>query len=310
MNPAFQRNEDRPVFHKDELSTDLIHKKALDFLDDAAENPDTPFFLTIAPIAPHSDFRTVPDVGGDSGIGIEVTPPVPADRHKDLFPDAIVPRGPSFNPDVPSGVDWVYDTPLLTPENITYNDLLYRQRLRSLQAVDEMVDAVFLKLEAMGALDNTFVFYSSDNGYHIGQHRMPPGKGCGFEEDINVPMIVRGPGVPANRTVNFATNHVDLAPTWWNILGIPLREEFDGVPVPLTEEGLNTLEESGEANEHVQIEFWMLQNPNEYNNLAPVNNTYKGVRIVGEDYGFYYNVWCSGSHELYDMTVRFFPCFF
>jgi arylsulfatase A-like enzyme len=303
MNPAFQRNEERPVFHRDTLSTDLIREKSIGFIEDAAQNPDTPFFLTIAPIAPHSDYVVNLDLGGDPPIGVDISPPISADRHKDLFPNQTVPRGPSFNPDVPSGVDWIYRTPVLTAENLTYNDHLYRQRLRSLQAVDDIVEDVVNKLEEHGILDNTYIFYTSDNGYHIGQHRLPPGKGCGFEEDINVPLVVRGPGVPANKTVTFATNHVDLAPTWWDIFGIPQREDFDGLPFPLSEEGISTLEQSGTANEHVQIEFWMKPNPSEYNNEEQANNTYKGVRIVGEDYGWYYSVWCSGSHELYDMTV-------
>jgi arylsulfatase A-like enzyme len=301
MNPAFQRNEEAPVLHNNTLSTDIIREKSIGFLEDAAQNPDTPFWLTIAPIAPHSDF--VIDMSGDPPVGITISPPVSADRHKDLFANATVPRGPSFNPDVPSGVDWIYDTPVLSAENITYNDHLYRQRLRALQAVDEIVEEVVAKLDEHDLLDNTYIFYTADNGYHIGQHRLPPGKGCGFEEDINVPLIVRGPGVPANKTVSFATNHIDLAPTWWDIFDIPLREDFDGIPFPLTEEGITSLEQSGTANEHVQIEFWMQTNPGEYNNEDPVNNTYKGVRIVGEGYGWYYSVWCSGSHELYDMTV-------
>jgi arylsulfatase A-like enzyme len=145
--------------------------------------------------------------------------------------------------------------PVLSAENITYNDHLYRQRLRSLQAVDEIVEAVVRKLEHYGILDNTYIIYSSDNGFHIGQHRLPPGKGCGFEEDINVPLIVRGPGVHAGKEVNFATNHVDLAPTFFDIMGVLLRGDFDGVPVLLTEKGISALEESGKADEHVQIEF-------------------------------------------------------
>lgn len=304
MNPIFQRNQEDPVLHHNEYSTDLIHKKGLGFLEDAAQNPDAPFFVTIAPIAPHSDFTVDLNIGGDPPIGIDIMPPVAAERHQDLFPDTQVPRGPSFNPEQSSGVDWISEMPLLTPENITYNDHLYRQRLRSLQAVDEIVEDVFKKLEEYDILDNTYVFYSSDNGYHIGQHRLPPGKGCGFEEDINVPLIVRGPGVPSGQVVNFPTTHTDLAPTWWDILGIPLREDFDGAPIPLTEESIKTAE-SGKAKEHIQIEYWSLMNPSEYNNEGEANNTYKGIRIVGEEYGFYYSVWCSGAHELYDMKVSF-----
>lgn len=303
MNPIFQRNRDAPVYHKDEYSTTLIHQKALAFLDDAAKNKDSPFFLAIAPIAPHSDYSLGIDIGGDPPIGIDISPPIAEDRYKNLFPDAIVPRTPNFNPETPSGADWIADLPRLSAQNISYNDHLYRQRLRALQSVDNIVAAVLDRLEAQGILDETYIFYSSDNGYHIGQHRLAPGKGCGFEEDINVPLVVRGPGVPKGKVVTRATSHTDLAPTWWQILGLPLREEFDGTPIPLTDAGIAELESSSRAKEHVQIEFWSKSNPQEYNNEAEVNSTYKGIRIVAEDYGFYYSVWCSGSHELYDMKV-------
>ena len=59
-------------------------------------------------------------------------------------------------------------------------------------------------------MTDTFVFYSSDNGFHIGQHSLPPGKSCGFEEDINVLLVFRGPGDPAGELVDFATSHTDV----------------------------------------------------------------------------------------------------
>ncbi|KAK7178023.1 arylsulfatase [Paraphaeosphaeria sporulosa] len=303
MNPIFQRNKLPPIPHKSEYSTDLVRKKALGFLDDAIEKPDSPFFVAVAPIAPHSDYTVGLDIGGDPPIGVNITPPVASEKYRDLFQNASVPRGSNFNPDVPSGVDWIAELLQLSAENITYNDHLYRQRLRALQSVDEIVKDVVDKLDQAGILDNTYIFYSSDNGYHIGQHRLAPGKGCGFEEDINVPLVVRGPGVPAGKVITRSTTHTDLAPTWWQILGIPLREEFDGIAIPLTESGIAELEESKRAKEHIQIEFWSKSNPQEYNKETEVNSTYKAIRIVGEDYGFYYAVWCSNSHELYDMKA-------
>ena len=67
--------------------------------------------------------------------------------------------------------------------------------MRALAAVDEMVGHLIDRLDAAGVLDNTYIFYSSDNGFHISQHRLHPGKMCGFETDIHVPMVVRGPGI-------------------------------------------------------------------------------------------------------------------
>jgi arylsulfatase A-like enzyme len=168
-----------------------------------------------------------------------------------------------------------------------------------------MIEDVITKLEDYGILDNTYIFYSSDNGYHISQHRLEPGKGCGFEEDINVPLIVRGPGVPEGEVHELSSSHVDLAPTFFDILGLPLRDDFDGVPIPLKSEQMEEARTSGKSSEHVQTEYWSKKPEGEYNGEAvEVGNTFKGLRIVNENYGFYYQVWCGGDHELYDMKVR------
>lgn len=102
-NATFQRNHDLPVNHEGEYSTDLVSNKSVQFLDEwANESTQKPFFLTAAPTGPHSDVI----IGGywvnstyfDQTSSTQ-SPPVPAVRHKDLFPGAIVPRTPSFNPD-------------------------------------------------------------------------------------------------------------------------------------------------------------------------------------------------------------------
>lgn len=142
------------------------------------------------------------------------------------------------------------------------NDEFYRSRLRSLQAVDELVDQVFARLKQYGILNNTYIFYSSDNGFHIGQHRLQPGKKCGYEEDINVPLIVRGPGISKGAIVDGPTSHLDLAPTFLNILDIPLRDDFDGAPISLAAGGPTV------DRELVQVEFWGSDDPNEWNAYA------------------------------------------
>lgn len=63
------------------------------------------------------------------------------------------------------------DLPLLNDTVIEYNDEFQRARLRSLQSVDEMVATLVQMLEQKGLLDNTYIFYTTDNGYHISQHR-------------------------------------------------------------------------------------------------------------------------------------------
>jgi arylsulfatase A-like enzyme len=120
--------------------------------------------------------------------------------------------------------------------------------------VDELVDGIFARLEEHGILDNTYVIYSSDNGFHIGQHRLQPGKSCGYEEDINIPLIIRGPRVAANETADIVTTHTDLAPTFLSLLGIPERPDFDGAAFPITKSGI--AESLNSRREHVNVEYW------------------------------------------------------
>lgn len=100
LNATFQRNRDSPFSHEGEYSTDVLAGKAYGFLEDAiAEHK--PFFLAIAPNAPHSNVKFQEDwFGGNaSAHTILTTPPVPAERHKHLFRDTVVTRTPNFNPD-------------------------------------------------------------------------------------------------------------------------------------------------------------------------------------------------------------------
>jgi hypothetical protein len=78
---------------------------------------------------------------------------------------------------------------------------------------------------------------------------------------------------------------------------------FDGSPIPLTKSDI--LEAERCSQEHVNVEFWGYSiNEGAYGATGwSSNNTYKALRVVSEDYNFYYAVWCNGDHELYNMQV-------
>ncbi|KAK7427599.1 hypothetical protein QQZ08_005874 [Neonectria magnoliae] len=115
-----------------------------------------------------------------------------------------------------------------------------------------MVDALVRRLDETDELENTFIFYSSDNGCHISQHRMHPGKECGFETDINVPLIVRGPGIPAGSVQRGPRSHTDLGPTVMKLAENPLgNHKFDGAP-------LDIYNEFPLRSEHAGVKFWGL----------------------------------------------------
>jgi N-acetylglucosamine-6-sulfatase len=132
----------------------------------------------------------------------------------------------------------VKDLPRLNSTVIAYNDRFCRARLQALQAVDEIVGGLVTRLYDAGILDNTYIIYSTDNGFHISQHRLPPGKTCGYEGDINIPLIIRGPGVQKGLTADIVTAHTDLAPTFLKLAGSPPCPDFDGTAIPLTKSKL------------------------------------------------------------------------
>jgi arylsulfatase A-like enzyme len=313
LNSTFQRNHERPVSYEGHYATDVLAEKAYGFLQDAVDDlhrNGSPFFLTIAPTAPHSDVnikRTNTHGDFDENTNVQ-SPPIPAERHKHLFEGEIVPRTPNFNPDHACGVSWISRLPKQNQTNVDYNDVWHRNRLRALQAVDEMVDSLVKRLDDAGILDNTYIFYSSDNGYTIGQHRRQPGKQCAFEQDINVPLIVRGPNIPGGTETSIVTSHTDLAPTFLQIAGAwaPDGFELDGQAIPLISEVAAKIGVLGSIwrQEHVNVEMWgIIMSEGKYGMVLYPNHTYKALRIESSDYSLLYTVWCSGGHELYAMGV-------
>lgn len=186
-----------------------------------------------------------------------MTAPIPAARHANLFPNARVPRRSNFNPAQPGGASWIKKLARMSDDVVAYNDAFYRARLQALQAVDEIVEGIVERLDGYGVLDNTYVLYTTDNGYHISQHRLNPGKECGFEEDVNIPLVVRGPGVPEGKVADIVTAHTDLVPTILKIAGGDFeRADFDGSPIPLEKVDLEEETMREGRQEHVNVEFW------------------------------------------------------
>lgn len=99
LNATYQRNHDPPVSYEGRHTVDVTIEKALGFLDDAIA-AQQPFFLGIAPVAPHSNVD--PSFKTSEKSIIKMTEPIPADRHKHLFQDVKVPRTEHFNPDTVS----------------------------------------------------------------------------------------------------------------------------------------------------------------------------------------------------------------
>ncbi|GME62001.1 Arylsulfatase precursor protein [Neofusicoccum parvum] len=287
------RNGETPVSYAGNYSTDVIREKILGFLDEALSH-EQPWFVVAAPIAPHSTTTTDPATNTTYFDFAQYAP-----RHAHLFKNYTIPRDSSFNAKVEGGVSWIKNLAPLNQTVIEYNDEFQRARLRSLQAVDEMIEAFVEKLDDAGVLDETYIIFSTDNGFHISQHRMSPGKECGYDTDIHIPLVIRGPGIAENQKIEAVTSHTDIAPTILNLAGAP--KQLDGKVIPLTAELAQN-----SSYEHASIEFWgraliegIYLNPAGSRNIW--NNTYKGLRLVGDDYSIYYSVWCTNEAEFYDV---------
>jgi N-acetylglucosamine-6-sulfatase len=94
--------------------------------------------------------------------------------------------------------------------------------------VDDAVRRIVATLEAKSELNSTYFLFTSDNGYHMGERRMGPGKMTPYLTDVAVPLIVRGPSVPAGETRGELLQNVDLAPTFAELADLPVPNYADG----------------------------------------------------------------------------------
>lgn len=198
-----------------DISQDVIRRRVAE---------DAPLFLWMSFKGPHNG---TPIESDDPPRG---TTPVRAERHKGLFADAPLPMDPSFNEaDVSDKPSEIRDRPLLDQSDVDYLTTLNRQRLEALQAVDEGVADIIGTLAETGELDNTLIVFTSDNGYMMGHHRFLAGKGVPYEPSIRVPLVLRGPGVPAGAVRNNLVSSIDLAPTFVSLAQATAGLEMDGV---------------------------------------------------------------------------------
>jgi N-acetylglucosamine-6-sulfatase len=207
MNDHGQILELPDVEHPGEYQTDYLGRRASEMVRQAAPS-DQPFFLSLTFPAPHSGKPV--DPGDPAGIAT----PSPAPRYRDAFAGLPLPRPPGFDEKaVADKPAFVRRRPRLTPSLFAGIQENYRQELESLLSVDDAVSQVMTTLRQTGELGNTLVIFTSDNGFMHGEHRIRAAKVFAYEPSIKVPLIMRGPGVPAGLRTAAPVANIDLAPT-------------------------------------------------------------------------------------------------
>jgi N-acetylglucosamine-6-sulfatase len=209
---AFNVNGTMVTAPKDTYLTNHIGNASLAWLAEAvAAAPARPFFAYIAPHAPH-------------------VPATPAHEYE----NAPLPGGNETAPRTPS---WNYGTAhhhwlvsqkeTLSPKLIDFSDQLFARRLRATMSVDDIIASVVQLLTQSGQLENTFILYSSDHGYDLGQFRLPSGKFNAYENCIRVPFFVRGPGVSAGLDLpSVLVNNVDIGATVLELAQVAGRSSY------------------------------------------------------------------------------------
>ncbi len=179
-----------------------------------------PLFLWVSFLAPRA---------GLPAAGRPPETPLPAPRHQGRFSSEALPLSPSFNEaDVADKPLAVRERPLLGAGDVARLTQAYRLRLESLAAVDEGVAAIVGAVAGSGALDRTWIVFTSRTGFLSGQHRLPRGKAQPYEPAVRVPLLVRGPGVAPGLRLPQPVSRVDLAPTVLDMAGLPVEGRLDG----------------------------------------------------------------------------------
>lgn len=269
----------RHGFRAKDYLTNVLAGQGVRFVREAVSE-GAPFMLNVWTFTPHA-------------------PATPAPRDRNRFATVTAPRDASFDEaDMLDKPAWLRGHRPLTPEQIARIDQTFRQQVRSVQAIDRMVGRLQRRLRALGVARNTYIVFSSDNGFHLGHHRLTPGKLTAYDPDVRVPLIVTGPGVPAGATVDAMTENTDLCPTFADLAGTSAPTADGRSLVPLLHG-----EPAGEWRDAVLIEHRGNVRGANDPDRPPAGSgnppTYAALRSHDELYVEY----ADGDRELYDLAA-------
>jgi arylsulfatase A-like enzyme len=223
----------RLVPHQGVYQTHLLGQESRQIFRERARSP-RPFFSWTSFVAPHhggpeeaDDPRPV--LRSDGGAQIFRNPARPR-RVWGRF-DSVIRHAPGARgeADVRDKPFFIRDLPALTPAEQRGVTEDARQRAEALWLVDRQVAKMMRTLRQTGQLDNTYVIFTSDNGYFLGEHRMRQGKILPYEPSLRVPLLIRGPGIPHGQVRTDPFTMIDFAPTILAAAGVSGPPTIDGV---------------------------------------------------------------------------------
>jgi N-acetylglucosamine-6-sulfatase len=179
---------------------------------------EQPFYLQLDYTSPHGDFR-------------KPAGPEPAPRHYGWFEGAPYPHDRSQGFDEGSVNDkprFIREAPYLSLSDIHTYRIYYDKQLEALRSVDDGVREVVNTLGSLHRLRNTYILFTSDNGFFFGEHRLLGGKFLAYEPSTHLPFLIRGPGIRPNTESNEIVGNTDIAPTVLELAGAKADKSVDG----------------------------------------------------------------------------------
>jgi N-acetylglucosamine-6-sulfatase len=277
-----------------DYSTDVLNTEVQKFIaDSVAPGNKPPFFAYVAPKAPHDPFASVP-------------------RHQHDFDTVKAPRLPSFDEqDVTDKPPWIQSWRRLTSDDKAAINDRHEKRVESLRSVDDLVGNVVHTLETTyykdpvtgqpdrnrPLINNTYIVFTSDNGWYHGEHRVRSGKGRPYEEAPHVPLVIRGPSVPAGKSTDKLVLDTDYFPTFMELAAptTPTSYPLDGRSLLPVLKDPNTTSWGRTA---ILLEGRGGNDPE-----IPVDRNYNGIRTTTSKYVEYEGTF----EELYDLRPNADP---
>ncbi|MFS3130601.1 sulfatase [Nocardioides sp. Bht2] len=277
-------NRNGTIVRDERYSTDSFARMANRVLRREAKDAD-PFYLWVNYVAPHKGGPRERDDPRRRFAGHTIDTPAVAERHRNSFRHLALPDVPSLFRTPGRSIVNASQRPWAKRARAALRES-YQQRIESLQAVDEAVGSHLRVLRRTGQLRNTIVAFTSDNGFLVGQHNLN-GKLWFYQESVQVPLVIRGPGIPRGRTVDDVVTHADLPVTFAALAQARPNRRVDGTDVwPVL---------SGQVVSSPQRVVPIAAYPI---TARTTRRLYSGVR-VGNDWS--YAVAPSGVEEIYDL---------
>lgn len=302
----------------------MTHVHQADFLGNftleqarKAKAVNKPFFISVTPVMPHWGTcygPGIPDsayastdphfefklIDPKTGIAYAMpTSPCPSDRHKHSFDGQTNPHiegvwnvtilGPR-----PAFMRTAYEKPgALNEFQAEREDIGWRNRSGALLDLDDMIGDIMDGLESMDLLENTIAVFTSDNGYHLGEHKMPFGKGEPYDTDVSLPMYISGPGIPKGVIFPHPTNHLDITATFVEFAN---AQSF----VPTLLDGKSFASEFADNGKGANADTWRQYSFSEF---FANTNTWRLIRVVNSTHKFSVVRWCTNDTEVFDMIA-------